>query len=249
MAALFREKHPPKFECVSVAGMRRAARRYQKFPLVATPSAILNILGTSTALVFLTRCFGPAQAGLFLLGQRLAGSPLSLIGNSVSQVFYSDLAAHKDDYRRNLRRFRKLSGYLAVAGLLSASVLLTAPCWAGALFGPEWSPLGWLTAALVPMLVARLIASPLGHAYYVYSKQHLLLILDCARLAMIVATFSLGAILGFSFLFTVSLFSFSMALLYLAYWVLLLLLLGSRTTGDEQTAATGGDNCRSGESG
>jgi O-antigen/teichoic acid export membrane protein len=150
---------------------------------------------------------------------------VTFIGNSVSQVFYGDLASHKDDYRRSLHRFKRLSGVLAILGLTGSTVLLTAPWWAGTLFGQSWEQAGWIMAAIVPMLVGRLVASSLGYAYYVYSKQHLLFIVDCARLGVIVATFTVSTVAGFGFPVTVFLFSLSMACLYSVYWLVILLFL------------------------
>jgi O-antigen/teichoic acid export membrane protein len=211
------------FRHISPAAMRQAAWLHKRFPLLAVPSALLSAVATSLPCMILPIMFGPVQAGFFLVSQRIADWPVNLLGISVGQVYYSDMAAHPDDLPRNYRRFRRLSMHLALGGMVSSVFLLTAPYWAGLAFGSQWLEAGWLMAAMTPMLVGRLVLSPLSQSFYVYSKQHLLLAIDVVRLVVLTIVFVLSASAGFGLRLTVLLYSLTMFALYVLYWFVIVL--------------------------
>lgn len=206
---------------ISARRMAWAARRYLRFPLIALPSAVLNILATVLPGFVLPMMFGTAQAGFFLVAQRLAGWPVNLLGNSVGQVFYTDLAARADDHRGNWRRFLKLTRHLGVIGLAGASVLATAPVWAGWVLGARWTEAGWVMAAMIPLLAGRLLVAPVSYVYCVRNRQGVLFLLDLLRLAAVAGTFALCWHAKAGLRLTVAMFSLVMGLLYVVHWIVI----------------------------
>jgi len=206
---------------VSWRRMFWAARRHVRFPLLVAPAAVLNILAMALPGFALPILFGTMQAGYFLVAQRLAGWPVTLLSGSVAQVFYTDLAARPDDHEGNWRRFRKLSLHLGLASLGGAVFLLTAPLWAAWVLGAEWGEAGWVMAAMTPMLVGRLLVSPVSHVYLVRSRQATLFWLDLLRVTLVLATFAccMGGQCGLRT--TILFYSSTMCVMYMVHWVVI----------------------------
>ena len=71
--------------------------RFKKFPLFDTWSAFINTLSWQMPVLLLTGFFSPAVAGFYTLGFQMTQAPLSLIGSSISQVFFQRLSVAKHD--------------------------------------------------------------------------------------------------------------------------------------------------------
>ncbi|MFO1022636.1 MAG: oligosaccharide flippase family protein [Planctomycetales bacterium] len=195
------------------------AAEYRRFPLLAMPSAVLNIMANSVPQILLASMFGTAGAGLFGMSQRLTAVPVSLIGNSLGQVFYADLASRRHEIGHHRKRFREMSMILAGIGVVGALLLLLAPYWAGPLLGRRWYEAGAVIAAMAPMLLGRIVVAPVARTYFVYGKQHVLLMLDLFRLLLIVVMFGVAYWNQWSYTTVVWSFSLCMFFVYAIHWL------------------------------
>jgi O-antigen/teichoic acid export membrane protein len=81
-------------------GIRRqsvvaAARRYRKFALYGTPSALLNSISWQLPTLLLQVFFSSTVVGFYALGNRLLRLPMSLIGGAIGRVFFQRAAEAK----------------------------------------------------------------------------------------------------------------------------------------------------------
>jgi hypothetical protein len=92
--------------------------------------------------------FGLQEAGLYALTQRVCGVPMALVGQSVSQVYASDLREVQRGGGAPLaRHYRSLLFRLIIVGTLAVSGIVGVLVTRGEfLFGHEWSHL--VTCAL-----------------------------------------------------------------------------------------------------
>ncbi len=215
---------------VSVARMWGAAREHVNFPLFVMPSIVLNTVSATLPFLLIPLLFGQAQAGFFLVAQKLTMWPMTLIGQSIAQVFYSEIAAHRDDQARNLRLFRKLTWRLSWLGLAGAGVLLTAPFWTMWVLGENWEDAGWAMAALAPLLLTRLVVSPLSHAHHLQNSQAFFLLIEWLRLVLTAAVFGYCYWREIPFRATVVIYSLSISLIYVFHWLAILSILRRKTT-------------------
>ena len=213
------------FQRVSWAGMREAAYRYIKFPLLTMPGALVGGLATGLPCILLPILYSPLEAGLFFVARRFAFAPTTLISCAVGNVFFVELAAGKRDRQRTMRQFLRLTAVLTALALAGALVLCTAPAWAALLFGPGWDLAGWILLAVTPMLVGWFVVTPLYRVYYVFEKQQVLTGLELVRLVLTAYVLLAGAAAGQSVVTVVWWLSWGMFFLSCLHWAVMLSIL------------------------
>lgn len=161
-------------------GVRRVKRTnliqtaisYRKFPLFALPSDSVNTLSQQIPILMLSRFFGPKIVGHFSFSQNILGMPLSLMSQSVSDVFKQRASA---DYSRlgNCQDiFNKTSKMLSALSIVPLIIIfLFAPVIFRIVFGEAWEQAGHYTRYLAPLYVFRFIVSPLSYVFYIANRQ------------------------------------------------------------------------------
>jgi len=185
----------------------RVLKRYRQFPLFSIPACIAS-KGTHDLPVFILGvCSTPEILGLFSLCQRVLNKPLNLFVNHISHVFFQRISQSRNDCHR--------SRYLAF-GLVKRLIPMTLPAviilfFGGEdlfrlVFGANWMMSGTFARYLIPLVVARFIAVPLGPIMYCFEKQHIQLIWQVVLFCVVGSAFYVGctyysgdfAILGYS---------------------------------------------------
>ncbi len=136
------------------------ARAHIRFPLISTPSALINAAGFSLPVIMLERFYGAQAVGVFSLLERVMGIPTVLIGQPLSQLF-------SHSYRSSLAKggaaavatIRKAVGSAALLGGAPFVILLCAGAplftW---VFGPQWEATGRLAQVLaLPYFISYLL--------------------------------------------------------------------------------------------
>jgi O-antigen/teichoic acid export membrane protein len=177
-----RLRHPFRPLRQTLSNVRQVAVSYRRFALFSTPAVLLNRATVALPALLIAACYGPGVAGCLAFAERVLGAPVTLIGESVAQVYLSE-AAH-------LRRTRPagLPGLFAAAawrlflmGLVPAAVTLVAGprlfSWA---FGAAWTPSGVFAQYLALSLLLQFVISPLSHTLNVLERQDLQLLWDAA---------------------------------------------------------------------
>jgi O-antigen/teichoic acid export membrane protein len=198
-----------------------AARLHRRFPTMAVPSTIANSVSGNLPCLLMPLLFGPIQAGFFLIGQRLASWPITLFGQAIAQVFYSELSSHEVSPEEKRRLFYRLSFLLTLGAVAIGTLFLAAPLWCGLLLGENWRSAGAIVAALTPMLVGQLVVSPLSMAYYANGKQHILLALDAARVMLTGSVFGVSWFISLSATHCILAFSLALAVIYAIHWLII----------------------------
>jgi O-antigen/teichoic acid export membrane protein len=144
--------------------------------------------------LLLTAWWGPVAAGLFVVGQRLVGVPIGLIGDSAGQVYIAELAAAQRGDRSALPPlFARYARTLALLAAATAAVLfLVGPGGFALALGAEWADAGRMVRWQSVALGIQLIAIPMAHTLVVLAFQNRQLLWDAARLAATLAAFALA---------------------------------------------------------
>ncbi len=153
--------------------IRRAARRYRRFPLFSTPSTLLATLVGRLPVLLLPLFFDAAVLGLFGRAFAVLGVPLSLIGGAIAQVFFVHAAeAHRDDRLPEVTR--TVHRRLVMLGLFPTLALLVAgPDVFEVVFGAAWREAGRFVQYIGPWLFLASVASPLTRLFDVLERQRL----------------------------------------------------------------------------
>jgi O-antigen/teichoic acid export membrane protein len=178
--------HAPALRSISIDGMVAAARRYRRFPIFSTPSAIVNTVGLQAPLLLLVVLYGSGAGGQFALADRLCGLPVTLLATAVGRVFFAEAARMHREEPGALRALFVAATRSLVRVAIVPFVLLAvfAPLLAGLVFGAEWTEAGLFVTILAPMYFIILITNPTGSTLDVLERQDLQLGLGLLRLAL-----------------------------------------------------------------
>ena len=204
---------------VSIRQIRAAARRYRRFPIYSSGSALVNALGVEAPLLLLVAVYGDAVGGQYALAQRIVALPVTLVATAVGQVFYSEGARLVRDRPADLRQLygrttRSLTLVAVGPGLLLA---VLAPILAAPVFGEAWQTAGWYVTILAPMYVLQLVTSPTGGLLDILERQDLHAIREVLRLVLVGGAIAVAAILRLPAIAAVAILSVAGCLSYVAY--------------------------------
>jgi len=201
--------------------------RYRRFPLFSSWSGLLNTASVQIPVLILSSFFGASVAGLYSLSTRVLQIPIVLVGQAVTQVFFSRAAGAEREGvlpKVTLRLFRILV-HLALPGALFLCV--SAPALFSLVFGSKWRMAGVYSQWLSPWLFLVTVAGPLSCLPSVLQHQRGEFLFQSTLLSgRIIAL--LGTKRLDSPLITIAVYGVASALLWLGYLCWILRISGNR---------------------
>ncbi|MEX6424815.1 lipopolysaccharide biosynthesis protein [Providencia manganoxydans] len=173
------------------------AKKYSDFPCLRLPSRLLLVLATNLPLIFFGYYYTPNETGQLGLALMCVALPISLIGNSVSQVYYTEIAKINN---RDTVKIKKLTiavlKKLSIVGLIPTIILfLSGKDIIRLTLGEEWVVAGVYVEYLSIMLYFQFISSPLVNVFNVVGTQYDFLKINIVRTMFIVLVFSLSVLM------------------------------------------------------
>lgn len=177
-------------------GIKEAARRYRKFPLFDSWSALLNVVSRNLPPFLLAFFFNPAVVGFFAVGHRMLSLPMSILGQSVSQVYFQKASEAKR--KGNLAQVTKaVFRWLVVLGLFPILALMIAgPELFSVIFGHQWREAGVYVSVLSPWFFFSFVSSPLSNIFRVLEKQQDLLLFNTTLFILTLVALVIGGMTG-----------------------------------------------------
>jgi len=174
---------------VSWGGMWRAVVRFRRFPAIGSGTALMNTFNLRMPALLLAVYFGPAVAGCFALSQRVFSLPSSVIGESVAQVYFGEVAAtmNRDAgglmvlFRGTMRRMFLLGLPLMLTAMAAGWFLFPL------IFGRNWREAGIFVVALAPMALAQFTAACADSTLLVLERQDLALYREVLRTGLLLS--------------------------------------------------------------
>lgn len=159
------------------------AKRYQKIPKYNTLLAFSNTLSNELPNILIPKYFGMAIGGQFGLSIRLIKTPVALISESISQIFFNNAS---ETYNKNPKglyvlvkqTYLKLF-YLACSGF---PLLFISTYFFEFILGSEWTEAGFYSRLLIPLLFLMFINTPITWLVVILSKQRSFVIFDLSLL-------------------------------------------------------------------
>lgn len=168
---IYRDDRNTFWEAVRLRKIVGAVKRYRKFPLYDTWSALLNSFSWQLPAFLLAAFFSPTVVGYYALGFRILQLPMSLVGSAIAQVFYPRAAEANQQGTLSIlveNAFQRLVlvGLFPMLTLtfIGREVFIV-------LFGPEWAEAGIYTQILSVWAFVWFISSPLSTIFNVLEKQ------------------------------------------------------------------------------
>lgn len=147
------------------------AKRYKKFPLVSSFSALLDVASVQVPVILLSSLFSEKLVGYYGLCLAVLSVPMGVVGSSIGNVFVEKIARVKNDiiYVQNLtlNLFKKL---LLIGTLGMSFIVMYGDLIFYLIFGKAWKFAGICAMWSAPGLVLVLAFSPLSSLFSVYEK-------------------------------------------------------------------------------
>lgn len=152
--------------------LKTLSKEHKDFPLYSLPTAILDVFSLQLPIVLITHFFGTTEVGHYSFAMRVLTLPLTLIGASVSQVFYQKITAVVNENGDAKGLIKKTWMNLAYIGIIPTLILLFgAPEIFSFVFGEKWLMSGKVAMIMSPMLFGMFVGSPTSSAYMVFKMQ------------------------------------------------------------------------------
>lgn len=211
-------------KAVSWPRLRQTLYTYRRFPQYSVVEELSNNAGIQLPILLIAAFLVGPEAGLLFLAMRAVGTPMTIVGGAVAQVYYS----HAAEYARQgtlvdetTTVFKRLSRMLVVPMLILGPF---APDLFRVVFGPEWERAGIIVIMMLPWYAFRLIASPISMVMHVCMRQRLMLVMTLAGLALRVVP--LLAVLSFAPEQATLIFAITSAVFYASIVVVFLAVAG-----------------------
>ncbi|MEG6589100.1 oligosaccharide flippase family protein [Paenibacillus barengoltzii] len=201
------------------AEMKEVASRYKRFPLLSLPSNMLNSFGIYLPTILFAAFYGPEVAGWFALGQRILGSPMTLITSSVMNVYLSESSNYMLYTPHKLYPlFKRTVRNIFIIGLLIVLVMVfIAPATFAFLFGEAWANSGQIVQILGVMYLSQFVANSVGSTIDVMERQDLHLYREIGRIIIVLGAVLLAYFSGQSAVTAILWFSLAATLGYLLH--------------------------------
>lgn len=199
-----------------VSVMRALIRKYKRYALLTTPSALLHSAGTVVPPLLVAWLYGPVQAGFFALTQRVVWGPFSLLGQSIAQLFLAETSKLATSEPAKLWQATKhTTASLFAVGLIPAVVVaLFGEKLISLIFGQTWGMAGEMAEILIVGYFMQFVVGPVFQLLNVLSRQAWLLCCDFIGLALVVSAFGIGRVFQFAVGQTLLLYTCSVAIMY-----------------------------------
>ncbi|MFE5428661.1 oligosaccharide flippase family protein [Peribacillus simplex] len=161
-------------------------KKYEDFAKYSTWSTLLSSLSMQIIFLLLMRLYGPEVTGHFSMASKTVGMPITLVGASISAVFYAEVVKSiTNDPGRVLKLYRSILTKLAMIGIPSLILLAwIAPGLFSFVFGEEWRVSGEYVTLMSIMFIGQVNVMPISQILYIIKKQQTQLLWDVSRLLL-----------------------------------------------------------------
>ena len=213
-----------KFRRLRWKGILDAAKRYRNFPYYSTWDAFFNTAGVHLPPLLFATLFSPSAAGLYALAHRVLAVPMSVIGDAVGKVFFSN-APEALRQGKLETMVMDVHSKLVIIAMPPVFILFVAgPELFAFVFGDRWQQAGEFARWMAPWLYLVFVTGPLTTLFAVLEKQLHGLWFQAALIFLRLAAVSIGAFYE-NLILTVILFSLASSFC----WAALLLWVGINT--------------------
>ena len=193
-------------------------RRHRRFAFFTLPSEFIGSFSQGLPVFALSWIGETTTLGAFNRARQLVMLPFNLLGQSIAQVFRQRAAAQYHATGSCRALFAKTFLVLLLIGAPPILVLMAiAPDLFRIVLGPNWTPAGEIARIIAPMLLARLLVSPLTSVFHFTQKQAIDLMLNIAGAVTMTAALAIAVWRGLDSYATVAVYSVANVVIYAVY--------------------------------
>lgn len=196
------------------------AKKNSRYPKYMLPSGLANSLTLNITPLTISAAYSVGETGLYGMVNRILGLPLTMISNSVSQVFLKQASMDKENKNNLDKTFANVAKWLAIIGIVPFAILFVFGEPLLRLFlGSNWTGTGMILKLVIPLFAVRFVVVPLTSSAIALGKQKATLIWQCGLLGTVLLP-SIVAVAwdGLSFKWYLLISSLMMAGAYLVFY-------------------------------
>ena len=190
---------------------------YIDIPKFRLPSQVLLSLSVNMPILFFSYYFGTEVTGQIGLALMVLSLPISMIGQTIGQAFYGEVAKIG---RKKPKQIQKLSKdifkKLLIISLLPFTVLvILGEDLFQIAFGAQWSDAGLYARIMSLYIITNLISSPLVNILNIYARNTLYLWINLSRFLLLIVIFSSSIFFDYSIVNTLLIYSLLLSVHYM----------------------------------
>ncbi len=167
------------FRVISKSKIVILLKRYIDFLKFSTFSSLLNSLSFNLFSILLSKVFSVSLLGFYSLVYRVLTLPSTLVGNSISQVYFQEATRQKRVYGNNKSIFiATLKKLFIISSLIYFPMYFYIEDLITFVFGSDWYISGEIAYILIPLMFIRFISSILSSTITTYEKQKIGLLIN-----------------------------------------------------------------------
>jgi len=196
-------------------------KAHREFALYSFPGAVVAAFGTISVPIVLDLFYNKSITGQYGMLASTVAFPLSLVGASVSQMFYPKLAQITEQAARRLLIEKAVLYLYAVAFICFIPIVFYGQEIVTLFLGNKWSLTGKFAVLMAPYYFFNLISNPISTFSIISKKQKTAALITLAEASSRLLAIYLG-FLASSYLVSVGLFSLAGAIICILYtrWIL-----------------------------
>ncbi len=204
----------PLLKSVTVRRMRNLAVRYRNFSFYGSAGSLANSLSWELPAFMLAFFFNPTVVGYYALAVVAVRMPMTMVGTSVSQVFFQKASEEKNLTGGVQGVVREIHTRLISVGIFPfiAFMILSEDLFTF-IFGADWLIAGTYARILAPWFFAVFLISPISSLFAVLERQRAYLAFEVMTLCTWTLIFLAGGAYG-NPLVTLTLFSIGGVLMW-----------------------------------
>lgn len=181
---------------VSIKDIKSVAVRYKKFPLYDAPARMLEYFIGNIVVVILSIFFNLEEIGCFSMIAQLVLAPITLMGSSMSTVFFKDLSVVVNDDEQVLQVTRRTARVCFLMAILSCVFFVLGGDRILVLFlGDRWALAGEMSLCLSIFAIPVILSEPLMPIFKVLEKQNIRFWLNVTNSVLTIGALLVGAYL------------------------------------------------------
>lgn len=179
------------------ANIVAGVKRHKKFAIFSTWGILLNNVSRQIPVWILGVFFTPSIVGFYALISAVVSVPVSLLGDSVMQVFYQK-ASEMHNRQQNFSDVVEavVKGMVLICTFPSLLIMLVGNDIVGVVFGSQWLEAGVYLQILSPWLLFLLIYSPITTLFNVFEKQDSFVLFNLLRVLVSCLVLWIAALSG-----------------------------------------------------
>lgn len=189
-------------------------KKYKKFPIFNLPNALIDGLRLSGVSILIAKFFTTATLGQFSLAWKMVQTPMSLIGSSLSQVFFQKISSsNKMELNLIVKKF------IIKAFIIALPIFLIIYFFAVDIFiivfGENWRLAGEAASIMTPWLFLNFLSGPMANVFIVLNKQEVVLLVSIFYMILPITILLVFHQLGF--IYILNLITLSMSIILISF--------------------------------